>query len=71
MNVAGIGSAGGAVIGMVGGAILLIMLADVAPRFVIGLLALILAGLILAHSSSYVGVLQKITGQSSSSGTSH
>ncbi len=65
-GMAGVGSAGGAVIGMVVGAIILIMLADVAPRFVIGLLALILAGLILAHSSSYIPVLQKITGQQSS-----
>ena len=66
---AGIGSAGGAVVGMAVGAILLVMLADVFPRFVIGLLGLILAGLILAHSSSYVPVLQKITGQNSSGGT--
>lgn len=54
---------GGAVIGLVVGSVLLIVLADVAPRLVIGLLVLILVGLVLAHSERYTALIQSITGQ--------
>lgn len=57
------GSSGGAVVGMVVGAVVLVMLADVAPRIVIGLLVLILVGLVLAHSGAYTSLIQQITGQ--------
>lgn len=57
------GSAGGAVIGLVVGAVVLVMLADVAPRLVIGLLVLILVGLVLHNSGAYTTLLQNITGQ--------
>lgn len=60
MNTSVLGSTGGATLGMVLGAVVLVMLADVAPRIVIGLLVLILVGLVLAHSSAYVGLLQKL-----------
>lgn len=59
--------ASGAFIGMLIGAVLLIMFADVAPRVVIGLLALILVGLVLANSSGYTAVIQKLTGQKTTS----
>jgi uncharacterized membrane protein YfcA len=57
------GNAGGAVVGMLVGAVLLIMLADTAPRVVNGLLVLILVGLVLAHSNSYTKLLQQWSGQ--------
>lgn len=60
-------SGGGAVLGLVVGAVVLIMLADVAPRLVIGLLVLILVGLVLHNSGAYTAVLQKITGQQAKS----
>jgi len=50
----------GGAIGVLLGSILLIMLADVAPRVVIGLLALILVGLVLANSSRYTALLQNL-----------
>lgn len=59
-NLAG---SGGAVGGMIVGAVVLVMLADVAPRIVIGLLVLILVGLVLAHSAAYTTLLQQLTGQ--------
>lgn len=59
-----VSSAGGAVVGMVVGAVLLIMLADVAPRVVNGLLLLILAGLVLKNSSRYTSLLAKYTSSS-------
>ena len=63
MNTAALGSAGAATLGLVVGAVVLIMLADVAPRFVNGLLALILIGLVLHNSGAYTPVIQSITGQ--------
>lgn len=63
MNTAVLGSAGAATLGLVVGAVVLIMLADVAPRFVNGLLALILIGLVLHNSGAYTRVIQSITGQ--------
>lgn len=57
------GGSGGAVIGMVVGAVVLVMLADVAPRLVNGLLILILVGLVLANSGAYTSVLQNLSGQ--------
>ena len=60
-------SSAGAVGGMIGGAILLIVISDYAPRFVTGLLILILVGVILGHSSAYTGLLSKISGQPTSS----
>jgi hypothetical protein len=63
MNTAALGSAGAATLGLVVGAVVLIMLADVAPRFVNGLLALILIGLVLHNSGAYTRVIQSITGQ--------
>lgn len=55
----------GAVVGMIGGAALLIVLADVAPRLVIGLLVLILAGIVLKNGERYTAVIAKVTGQQS------
>lgn len=63
MNTAVLGSAGAATLGLAVGAVVLIMLADVAPRFVNGLLALILIGLVLHNSGAYTRVIQSITGQ--------
>ena len=63
MNTAALGSAGAATLGLAVGAVVLIMLADVAPRFVNGLLALILIGLVLHNSGAYTRVIQSITGQ--------
>ena len=67
MNTAALGSAGAATLGLVVGAVVLIMLADVAPRFVNGLLALILIGLVLHNSGAYTAAIQKITGQQAKS----
>ncbi len=67
MKTAAVGSAGAATLGLVVGAIVLIMLADVAPRLVNGLLALILVGLVLHNSGAYTQVIQKLTGQQTKS----
>lgn len=63
LNVSALASSGTALVGLIVGAIVLIMVADKAPRLVNGLLALILVGLVLAHSNAYNGLLQKLTGQ--------
>lgn len=62
-----LGSTGLATLGMIAGAVLLVMFADVAPRVVNGLLVLILVGLLLAHSDKYTPLLAKLTGQPSGS----
>ena len=49
--------------GLIVGALVLIMVADKAPKLVNGLLILILVGLVLAHSNAYNGLLQRLTGQ--------